>query len=141
MVGNGDKNVNEILEELETKKPDVTFIVKDSGKRQEFSTGSVRDIREGKGRFDLVPAIPIQRLAILYEKGAKKYGERNWEKGQPLSRFMDSALRHLNNYQCGDRVEDHITAACFNLFGFIYTEEMVKQGKLPKELNDIPESK
>jgi hypothetical protein len=27
----------------------------DSGERREFSTGAVRDIQEGKGRFDLVP--------------------------------------------------------------------------------------
>lgn len=30
-------------------------MIKDSGKRREFSTGAVRDIQEGKGRCDLMP--------------------------------------------------------------------------------------
>lgn len=30
-------------------------MIKDSGSRTEFETGAVRDIQEGKGRFDLVP--------------------------------------------------------------------------------------
>lgn len=29
--------------------------IKDSGARREFASGAVRDIQEGKGRFDLVP--------------------------------------------------------------------------------------
>ena len=29
--------------------------IKDSGERREFDTGAVRDIQEGKGRFDLMP--------------------------------------------------------------------------------------
>ncbi|HUS51203.1 MAG TPA: dATP/dGTP diphosphohydrolase domain-containing protein, partial [Candidatus Paceibacterota bacterium] len=68
--------------------------VKDSGKRQDFDTGSRRDTRDGKGRYDLLPVRAIKRLAKHYENGAKKYGDRNWEKGQPLSRYLDSALRH-----------------------------------------------
>lgn len=30
-------------------------MIKDSGDRTEFSTGAVRDMKEGKGRFDLMP--------------------------------------------------------------------------------------
>lgn len=30
-------------------------MIKDSGERREFETGAVRDMAEGKGRFDLVP--------------------------------------------------------------------------------------
>ena len=60
-------------------------IVRDSGQRQEFETGSRRDTREGKGRYDLLPAHAIFLVARQLEEGAKKYGERNWEKGQPLS--------------------------------------------------------
>ena len=32
-----------------------TGMIKDSGKRTEFETGAVRDLREGKGRCDLMP--------------------------------------------------------------------------------------
>ena len=69
--------------------------LKDSGQRQEWETGSVRDIRKGKGRYDLLPVYAVSRLAKHLELGADKYGDRNWELGQPLSRYLDSALRHL----------------------------------------------
>ena len=36
---------------------------KDSGARREFTTGSRRDSRRGKGRFDLISPIAIRRLA------------------------------------------------------------------------------
>lgn len=38
----------------ETKNVTVS-IIKDSGDRTEFATGAVRDMREGKGRCDLMP--------------------------------------------------------------------------------------
>jgi hypothetical protein len=112
--------------------------VKDSGKRQEFSTGSKRDTQEGKGRYDLMSPIVAQRDAIHMENGARKYDARNWEKGQPLSRFLDSAIRHLIKYQEGHRDEDHLAAARWNVGGLMHCEEMIKRGLLPAELNDLP---
>lgn len=113
--------------------------IKDSGKREDFSTGSRRDVRDGKGRFDLLPARALFRLARHFEGGAKKYGDRNWEKGQPLSRYMDSTLRHLACYLRGDRDEDHLAAGAWNVLCLIDTAERINEGKLPKELNDLPE--
>ena len=110
--------------------------VNDSGKRQEFDTGSVRDTNEGKGRFDLIAAYPLKRLAQHYANGASKYGDRNWEKGQPLYRYMDSTIRHIFSYQDGDRSEDHLIAAAWNLFAYVWTEREVAEGRLPKELAD-----
>lgn len=115
----------------------ANFITKDSGERQEFSTGARRDIQEGKGRYDLIPAEPLKRLAQLYERGAAKYGEHNWSKGIPLSRYLDSAFRHLVNYMEGDREEDHLIAAVWNLFSLVATEERINGGHLPAELNNI----
>ena len=111
--------------------------VQDSGKREEFPTGSVRDTRVGKGRFDLISPIALKRLAQHYENGAVKYGERNWEKGQKLSRYLDSAMRHLNDFSGGCRKEDHLSAVAWNVFALIHTEEMASKGKLPKELDDL----
>lgn len=110
------------------------FITRDSGKRSEFETGAVRDLAEGKGRYDLIPALPIKRLAQLYERGAIKYGDRNWQKGIPLYRFLDSAERHLYDYKSGDRVEDHLTAVIWNVMGYIHTEAEIKAGRLPASL-------
>jgi hypothetical protein len=120
--------------------PDNYFAtVKDSGKREEFDTGSKRDTREGKGRFDLMSPFVLARDARHLENGAKKYGDRNWEKGQPLSRYYDSAIRHLNKYLMGLRDEDHLAAARWNIAAIMHTEEMIKLDLLPAELSDLPE--
>lgn len=118
---------------------DRKFTIKDSGKRQEFPTGAVRDIQEGKGRFDLLPPYTITRLAKHYEGGAKKYNDDNWRKGIPTKRFADSALRHLFQYLDGERSEDHLAAVLFNVAGIIETQEMIKRGILPPELDNIPD--
>lgn len=115
-----------------------TIPLKDSGERQTWQTGSQRDTREGKGRFDLISPRFLKRLALVLEKGAVKYGDRNWEKGQPLSRYLDSALRHINCYLMGMRDEDHLAQAAWNLHSLIHTQELVWAGLLPPELDDLP---
>jgi len=112
--------------------------VKDSGKRQEFGTGSVRDTNIGKGRFDLMPPYALLRLAQHYENGAEKYGDRNWEKGQPLSRYVDSALRHMLKLLMGLEDEDHLSAAAWNILAVVETQMRIRLGLLPKELDDLP---
>lgn len=111
--------------------------VKDSGNRTEFVTGSVRDIREGKGRFDLIPYRALKRIAVHFENGAKKYGENNWRKGQSMHCYLDSAIRHAYSYIEGARDEDHLAAATWNLLCALHTEEALAAGELPKELDDI----
>ena len=104
----------------------------DSGDRTEFSSGAVRDLHEGKGRFDLLPMCVLLRLAKHYERGAVKYAERKWEKGIPAHSFADSAMRHIVKYMDGYTDEDHLIAAIWNLCGLAWTEE-----KKP-EYMDIP---
>jgi len=115
-----------------------TFVTKDSGQRLDYATGARRDVTTGKGRYDLLPVVAIRRLAQVYERGAAKYDARNWEKGIPLSRFIDSALRHLMQHLEGKRDEDHLGHAAFNVMGLIHTEEMIRRGLLPAELDDLP---
>lgn len=107
-------------------------IIRDSGERREFESGAVRDIQEGKGRLDLLPACAVIRLAQHFEKGAEKYEDRNWEKGIPMHSFIDSALRHLMKYLDGQNDEDHLCAAAWNCMCAMWTEE-----KMP-HLQDIP---
>jgi hypothetical protein len=106
--------------------------IEDSGHRREFDTGAVRDMQEGKGRCDLLPATAILRLAKYYEEGCKKYGDRNWEKGIPISSYIDSSIRHIMKYLDGQTNEDHLCAAAWNLMCAMWTEE-----KRP-DLQDIP---
>jgi hypothetical protein len=125
------------------EKLDEYSEVKDSGVRQEFDTGSVRDTRKGKGRFDLMSPFVEKRLARHFENGAVKYGDRNWEKGQPLMRYIDSAKRHINDFIAdkltgSPHLEDHLAAALWNIGGYIHTEKMIKLGLLSDELDDTP---
>ncbi len=115
-----------------------TPTVKDSGVRESFPTGSVRDTRAGKGRYDLLPTRALRRVARHFEAGATKYGDRNWERGQPISRYLDSALRHTFNHLEGQRDEDHLAAAAWNILAAIETGERVKAGILPESLDDAP---
>ena len=97
--------------------------IKDSGTRRQFDSGAVRDMQEGKGRCDLLPACAILRIARHFEAGAKKYDDRNWEKGIPVGSFIDSAIRHLMKYLDGQVDEDHLCAAGWNILCAMWTEE------------------
>lgn len=124
----------------EERIPDRGFSsVKSSGAMQEFGTGAVRDTPEGKGRFDLLPGYALWRLARHFENGAKKYSANNWRKGIPLARYLDSAGRHLEKLKAGWRDEDHAAAAAWNILCFLETEKAIKEGLLPKDLDDLSE--
>ncbi len=113
------------------------YTVKDSGERQVFATGAQRDAQVGKGRFDLLPAQAMTRLAVHFEKGAAKYGDNNYLKGIPLRRYLDSAMRHMFKYMQGLDDEDHLVAAAWNLVACLETESRIRHDALPKNLADI----
>jgi len=116
----------------------VKYDTKFSGTKQEFASGATRDTATGKGKYVLVPPIALKRLAGVYERGAANHGDRNWEKGFPLSRGLDSAIRHIFQYIEGMRDEDHLAQAAWNLFAIMHFEEMIERGRLPGELDDLP---
>lgn len=107
----------------------MNFKVKDSGKRESFSGGMVRDVAEDKIDYTLVLDGPMfKRWAEHLAKGAKKYDKRNWmlAEGQAeLDRFRESALRHMIQWLAGDRDEDHAAAVIFNLNGAEYVQEKI----------------
>ena len=113
-------DVREVSPVAEPADPDCA--IKDSGERREFETGAVRDMSEGKGLMVVMPASALLRLSLHYEHGAKKYGKFNWQKGIPVSSFMDSALRHIMKYLDGWDDEDHLAAAAFNILGAMEME-------------------
>lgn len=110
--------------------------INDGGKRISYGENkAVREPTEGKGDMYSIPAIAILRLSKHYELGAKKYAQKNFMKGIPTSRCMDSALRHMFKYLAGMDDEDHLSAAAFNILATIYME-------LEKpEMQDIEERK
>lgn len=109
----------------------------DKDNRRVFQTGSQRDDRTGKGRFDLIPWSVIHDIARHFEEGAKKYGDNNWQKGQPLSSYFDSAMRHLVQVAEGKTNENHLIAAIWNLMAFSWTAQQIQEGNLPAELADF----
>lgn len=57
----------------------------------------------------------ILEYACHLEDGCNKYGDRNWEKGIPLSRFIDSGIRHFLKFKRGDDDERHDRAFIWNM--------------------------
>ena len=113
------------------------FITKDSGARQEYKSGMIRDLQEGKPRYDL--CIPLEgetmltRWAELMGRGAEKYGERNWEKAnsqQELDRFKASAFRHfIQWFNNKNPEEDHGAAIFFNVQCAEYVKDKLTKSK------------
>jgi len=112
--------------------------LEDSGERRQASTGAQRDRAKGKGRYDLNSPVADAALARINELGAEKYSDRNWEKGMPLSWYLDSCRRHLVRWVMGETGEDHLAQAFWNLHSALHTREMIRLGLLPKELDDLP---
>jgi hypothetical protein len=108
------------------------FITKDSGQRVDFASGMRRDVADDKPNFSLCLAegVPFEdqlltRWAALMQRGAVKYGDRNWELAsskEELERFKSSALRHMMQWATGaNPEEDHAAAVLFNLAAYEVT--------------------
>jgi hypothetical protein len=61
---------------------------------------------EGKLRIDLIPPEVIEALAMVFSYGAKKYEERNWEKGMGVSRLWAATQRHLWSWWGGKNKDE-----------------------------------
>lgn len=102
-----------------------------------FATGAVRDDNASKGACHLLPPRAILLVSKRLQEGARKYGERNWERGIPISSFVDSGLRHLLMFMSGKQNEDHLVAVATNMLMAIETRERCKEGILPSELGEF----
>lgn len=112
----------------------MEFEVKDSGKREQYTSGMVRDTVDGKTNYALVYDGPmLRRWAEHITKAAMtKYGKRNWMKasGEPeLERFRESAARHFAQWMAGETDEDHAAAVIFNLNGYEYLKDKLEKGR------------
>ena len=72
-------------------------------------------------RFDLLPPDIMWELAEHYGKGAKKYADRNMEKGYPWSKSFAACQRHLNQFWRGEDNDPefgslHLIAAAWHCF-------------------------
>ena len=70
-------------------------------------TDTARKDDAGKPRYSLIPVDALREVAQLFTDGAKKYGDRNWEKGMEYSRVYDALQRHAEAWLEGqDRDQD-----------------------------------
>ena len=98
----------------------------------QFPSGAVRGSDAEGVRFDLITPIGLRRLAETCAEGARKYGDRNWEKGMPATVLLNHAIRHIYLYLAGNRDEDHLAHAAWNILGVCHFEEVMP------EMIDIP---
>ena len=103
----------------------MSFITRDSGQREEYASGMVRDTQDGKPDYTLIDRAFLKRWADLMVRGAKKYGRENWRHADSpaeLERFEASALRHMMQWLDGEGDEDHAAAVAFNLAAAEYVK-------------------
>ena len=64
-----------------------------------YNASETGAIREGLGipYTRHVPLEAIAAAAASLEYGAKKYADRNWEKGLPWQQMIDSLKRHIED--------------------------------------------
>jgi len=75
-------------------------------------------------RFDLIPAWAMWQVAEHYGKGAKKYADRNWEKGYAWSLSYAALHRHLNQFWGGEDFDaetgsHHMAAITFHALALL----------------------
>lgn len=100
------------------------FTIKDSGKRETFGSGMVRDVTTGKTNYLRIFDGPMaERWAEHLTKGAAKYpdvapGVPNWtlaDGDKEYQRARESAARHFVAWLQGKRDEDHGAGVYFNI--------------------------
>ena len=116
---------------------DSNIGMQDSGKRETFATGAVRDSAEGKSRPDLFSPFALERVGEWLRLGSLKYAENNWMKGMNYSRVVASLHRHLMKYMQRDDTEDNLAAIIVNASFLMHYDAMIERGVLPKSLNDL----
>jgi hypothetical protein len=109
------------------------FVIKDSGKRQQFKGGAVRDVDDNKPRYELIPVTALKRVALHYTNGARKYDDDNWSKGIPFRRIYGSLMRHCYAFGEGEKSEDHLAAIVFNAMAIMHFQETGRT-----DLDDMP---
>ena len=102
------------------------YAIKDSGKRQSFASGSVRDTADGKIKWSRITFGPMmRRWAEHLTKAEAKYpdptpGIPNFSlisTEEERIRYRESAFRHFMSWFHGEKDEDHAAAVFFNING------------------------
>lgn len=92
-----------------------------------------------KCRLDLIPPEAIFAIGEILTFGAKKYEDRNWEKGMPWGRIFGACMRHLWMWWWGKDLDtetgkSHLWhAACCIVFLITYEQKGIGKDDRPKK--------
>ena len=123
----------------DTQGNDRRFEIKDSGERQEFEGGMVRDTDDGKTNYlSLLFGPMLRRWAEHLTKGRLKYpdpepGVPNWTLAEGQAeyvRFRESAFRHFIAWLNDERDEDHAAGVFFNINGAEYVRDKMRDKRV-----------
>lgn len=90
-----------------------------------FPSGAKRSTLEA--RYDLLSPVGMRRAAEAADHGEKKYGQYNCERGLTVGTYLNHALAHIYDYLSGDRSEDHLGHAAWNLLFACHSEEVTPE--------------
>lgn len=115
-------------DESEDEEPYEEDVVNDQ-------TGGVKGRK--LARMDLLPWDCLYRLSEHYGRGARKYEERNWERGYNLSLSLGAIGRHLADLAMGNDLDEdgrpHTMAIAFHAFAI---DRFLREGD--ESLDDRP---
>lgn len=121
----------------EMNMDNVGGIKVESGEKREFSTGAKKQPATGKGTPALFPPDAYLEISKHFEDGAVVHGDRNWEKGIPLSELINSLERHIAQEKMGLTDERHDRAIAWCAIAYLATKMRIKADILPAELDDL----
>ena len=124
--------VNRIKERRMNREPKKVKL----GNTVEYETGAVRSSDAEPYRFDLISPVGLKAVARACAEGANKYSDFNWEAGMPVNDLLNHAIRHIYEYLSGDREEDHLGHAAWNVIGAIHSVELwpdINEGALREQ--------
>lgn len=95
-----------------------------------IETKDVENLKEAlreASKTELYHSLPNMMLEVshIFEAGAEKYGENNWQKGMPISCYIDSGVRHYLKALRGDTDEPHYRGFVWNMLCAIWTVENI----------------
>lgn len=113
-------------------------------RKKDPTTGGEKGVK--LERYAFLPVQPLREVARVYGYGAKKYSERNWERGYNWSWSYDALQRHLNAFWGGVSVDPesglpHLAHAAFHIFALMEFERThpEKDDRSKKDFKDVPE--
>ncbi len=87
---------------------------RNNGEAQQMASTEVRVVDTVTGgekgsklaRFDLIPPEALWALAEVYGRGARKYADRNWERGYAWGLSIAALERHLSLWKSGETFDN-----------------------------------